>query len=369
MGIHIGAIRTRIVEHALRPARTIVSAAGRHDSSRFLMVSVLDCDGTTGYGEAATTPLWSGETADAAQAIVEGLFAPQLVGNHFDHPREALAVLDRLSVGNSFAKSALDTALWDLWARRRNVAATALFSDRPPAAWVPTRASVGCHDIADTVRIATEFYEADIRTLKFKVGVPGLDDAGRLRAVRESLGEEIAFTVDANGAYKSAAEAIAAIEELLPYRLQLVEQPTPRDRISLLGQVRSRVEVPIMADESVFTIDHLQEAIDTGACDVVSLYPGKNGGVTRVIEMAEMAARAGVKCAIGSNLETDLGQAAMAALAASLSAFPIEEVPCDLPAALFYCGSSVTEPLLLREGRVRVPSGPGFGVEPVVVAA
>jgi L-alanine-DL-glutamate epimerase-like enolase superfamily enzyme len=321
--------------------------------------------GERGYGEAATTALWSGETAETAQWVIENLFAPQLAGHTFDHPGEALAIMDRATHGNPFAKAAIDTALWDLWAREQGVPASKLFGDRPPVANIPTRASVGCYDVKDTLRIAVEFWNEGIRTLKFKIGVPGFDDAARLRAVREKLGDSPVFTVDANGAYRTAKEAVAAIEKLLPYRPVLVEQPTHRDRIAQLAEARRCINVPIMADECVFTPEHLNEALDCDAFDVLSVYPGKNGGVTNCIEMVKTAQRAGKKCAIGSNLESDLGQAAMAGVAASLSAFPVEEIPCDFQAALFYEQSSIRQPMKLQNGRVPVPTGIGFGVEPI----
>jgi muconate cycloisomerase len=120
----------------------------------------------------------------------------------------------------------------------------------------------------------------------------------------------------------------------------------------------------ILADEAVFTPGHLEEALDQDAFDVLSIYPGKNGGFTHALAMARRAQAAGKTCAIGSNLETDLGQAAMACLAASLSVFPVERYACDLMAALFYEASSVTPPLAFRDGRVAVPKGHGFGVQP-----
>ena len=68
---------------------------------------------------------------------------------------------------------------------------------------------------------------------------------------------------------------------------------------------------------------------------------------------------------IGSNLQTDLGQAAMIALAARLSAFPVERHAGDLMAALFYESSGVIPPIIYRDGAVRRPAGPGFGVVPM----
>jgi L-alanine-DL-glutamate epimerase-like enolase superfamily enzyme len=368
MSFRIASIQTRIVEYPLRPERVIVSAAGRHDRSRFLIVEVRDPDGVGGYGEAAITTLWSGESAETAQWMVERCFAPALVGHSFDHPREALALMDLAAYGNPFAKSAVDTAMWDLWTRRDNLPAYERFRDREPVGHIPTRASIGAYTVADTVRIAENFWEAGIRTLKFKVGVSGVDDVARLRAVRERLGEGPVFTVDANGAYRRADAAVAAIEELLPFKVAMVEQPTPRDRIGLMAEVRKRVPVPIIADESIFTPDHLDEALAGDAFDILSVYPGKDGGFTRALEMARTAARAGKPCAIGSNLETDLGQAAMAMLAAGLSAFPVTAIAGDLAAALYYQQSAVTSPLELRDGCLAVPRGPGFGVVPLGAA-
>jgi muconate cycloisomerase len=229
--------------------------------------------------------------------------------------------------------------------------------------------SIGAYPPEETVRLALEFWDAGIRTLKFKTGKPGIDDVARLRAVRERLGPEPVFTIDANGAHATADEAVRAIERLLPFNLALAEQPTPRDRIGMLAEVRRRVPVPILADESVFTPGHLEEAIDRDAFDILSIYPGKNGGFTHSLAMARRAHAAGKCCAIGSNLETDLGQAAMACLAASLAAFPTERYACDLMAALFYDATSVSPPVAFRDGGVVVPEGPGFGVDPIDAAA
>jgi muconate cycloisomerase len=363
--LRIHRIETRIIDHALRADRIIVSPAGRHDQSRFLLVTVFGDDDQVGYGEAATTTLWSGEAAETAQWMVEQVFAPRLIGHSFDHPAETLAVMDGLAYGNPFAKSAVDTAMWDLWAKQQNTSVAQLIKDREPVAAIPTRASIGVNTVEETLRIATGLWEAGIKTLKFKIGAAELDDVGRLRAVREALGDEPVFTVDANGGYPTADSAVAGIEALLPYNIVLVEQPTPRDRIAMLAEVRRRIEVPMMADECVFTPGHLAEALDRDAFDILSVYPGKNGGFTRALEMAQTVRRAGKQCAIGSNLETDIGQAAMAALAAALEVFPVATIPCDLPATLFYEQSSVREPLLLRDGSIEVPAGNGFGVEPL----
>jgi muconate cycloisomerase len=362
--LNVRKIEARVVDHPVRQDGAIVSFLGRHVASHYVTVTVTGDDGRHGYGEAATAPVWSGETAETAAWLLESYVAPRIVGTPVDHPSEVLAILDRELHANPFAKAALDIALWDLWARSQDVSVARLIADRDPVEWIPTRASIGAYPPDETVRLAVEFWERGVRTLKFKTGKPGIDDVARLRAVRDRLGPAPVFTIDANGAHATADEAVRAIEALLPFDLALAEQPTPRDRISLLAAVRRRVAVPVLADEAVFTPADLDEALDLDAFDVLSIYPGKNGGFTHALAMARAAQAAGKACAIGSNLETDLGQAAMAILAASLSAFPVERYACDLMGALFFEESSVTPPVVFRDGRVQVPTGPGFGVVP-----
>ncbi len=364
MNIKIRSIEARIVDHPVRSDGAIVSFLGRHEASRYVTVVATDADGAKGFGEAATAPIWSGESAETARWTIEEFLAPKLVGATFDRPADALAVMDAALHANGFAKSAVDVAIWDLAARRMGVSVASLIADRVPRPWIPSRVSIGVYPPDETVRLAREFHARGVRTLKFKTGKPGLDDVARLRAVRDALGPEPVFTVDANGAYPTADAAVRAIEELLPFDLALVEQPTPRDRLGMLAEVRRRTPVPILVDEAVFTPGDLEEAIDLDAFDVLSIYPGKNGGFSHSLAMAKRAQAAGKCCAIGSNLETDLGQAAMVVLAASLSAFPAEKYACDLMAALFYDRSATDPPIRWRDGGVETPTGPGFGVVP-----
>ncbi len=366
MTVCVREIEARIVDYPVRIDGAIVSSLGRHTASRYLVVTVRNSDGICGYGEATTAPIWSGETAESAKWMIDNLLGPLVVGASFDHPSDAVVHMDRQLHGNSFGKAAIDIALWDLWAKQQHTSVSALIADRQTVATVPTRVTIGAYPPKKTVELAEEFWAAGVRTLKFKTAVPGIDDVARLRAVREALGDEPVFTIDDNGAHSTAEEAADAINRLEPFHLALAEQPTRRDRISLLAEVRQRTSVPIMADEAVFTPDELDEALALEAIDILSIYPGKNGGFTHALRMAKLAQSAGIPCAIGSNLETDLGQAPNVCLAASLSAFPVDRFACDLMGAMFYKESAVEPPIVFDHGRVQLPIGPGFGVTPRV---
>jgi L-alanine-DL-glutamate epimerase-like enolase superfamily enzyme len=362
----ITAVKARIDDHRIHENLVVVSGAGRHAQSRYVTVAVHDDAGNTGYGEAATVPVWSGEWGASTKALIDGLFAPALAGGSFDAPSEVLGVLDKLTVGVPFAQAAVDCAVWDLFAKRAGKSVAAMVADRAVPLSLPSRASIGAYSPEQTLEVARHFYDRGIRCMKFKIGVPAFDDVERLRVVREAFGNRVTFTVDANGAYKTAAESLQAIEALAKFDVALFEQPTHRDRLDLLAQVKKRSPVPVMADESVFTVEQLAMAIDLDAMDLLGLYPGKNGGFTRSVEMARMAQKAGKGCAIGSNLETDLGLASMATLAGALSAFEVERLPGDFASSLYYDVSSVKEPVPLEGGRIVLPKGDGFGVVPRV---
>ena len=104
------------------------------------------------------------------------------------------------------------------------------------------------------------------REVDRRVVLIGADSRNALATARQAVRVEMQeldpiFTIDPNGAYQTADETVRAIEAMLPFNLSLVEQPTPRDRISMLADVRKRIPVPVMADEAVFTPGHLDEAL------------------------------------------------------------------------------------------------------------
>ena len=366
MTICVRQIEARVVDFPVRTEGAIVSSLGRHTSSRYVVVTVRDESGVRGYAEATTAPIWSGESAETARWIIDSILSPLVVNAHLDHPSEAVALFDRTLHGNSFGKAAVDIALWDLWARKQNKSVSSLIADREPAKSVPTRVSIGAYPPDETVRLAVEFWDAGVRTLKFKTGVPGIDDVARLLRCASDLGRSLYLRLMRMAPMQRQMRPSPQSKALAPFNLAVAEQPTRRDRLSVLAEVRRRTSVPIMADEAVFTVDELREALDLDAIDILSVYPGKNGGFTHSLAMAKLAQEAGKPCAIGSNLETDLGQAPHVCLAASLSAFPVEKLACDLMGSLFYATSAVTPPIALKSGRVELPTGPGFGVTPNV---
>ena len=130
-----------------------------------------------------------------------------------------------------------------------------------------------------------------------------------------------------------------------------------------MAALRTFGGIPIMADESVFTLADAWNVARAHAADVISVYPGKNGGILASIEIAHVAQAAGLSCHIGSNLELGIASAAMLHLAAATPAIDSETYPADILGPNYHETDLLREPLTLGPECARVPDGPGLGVE------
>jgi muconate cycloisomerase len=186
-------------------------------------------------------------------------------------------------------------------------------------------------------------------------------DLERLRAVRSAIGPKTWLSIDANGGY-TPEQAIWLAARLESVDVALFEQPTRRCDHEAMAEVRRRSPVPIMADESVFTPQDALEVIRHRAADVMSLYPGKHGGIRQTQQIAKMAEGAGIPCTIGSNLEREVATAAMAHVTACTANLQCERFPGDLIGPVYFTESLTPQPLRYQADRLWVPEGPGLGV-------
>ena len=357
---------TRITTHAIEvPVRRelmITSSLGTHEVSRPVLVRVDTDSGVTGVGEATVTPAWSGETAWGTRALIDHYLAPIVVGLDVRDVEGALWRMDRAVWGNPFAKSAIEMAMLDAWGRAEGEPVYRLLGGPAREAQIPIRFSLAALDPDVTAENARRRVEWGHRTVKVKVGRDARADVERVQAVREAIGPEVALTVDANGGW-SVEEAVWALNRMAPLNLLLAEQPVRREDLAGMAALRQRVEVPIMVDEGVFTVWDAEQCLKAGACDIMALYPGKNGGLTRSVRIAAMAAEHGVPCAVGSNLELDPGTAAMCHLCLAAPNVAADRYHGDILGPLYHEVSVVKNPLRMEAGFVWCPDGPGFGVD------
>ncbi|HVS34137.1 MAG TPA: enolase C-terminal domain-like protein [Gemmataceae bacterium] len=350
----------------IRPELAIVSSLAEHVVGQYVLVGVSDDAGRVGLGEASVTAVWSGETQAGAVALVADVLAPLVVGaDPFDVEWIARR-LERAAFGNSFIRAALENALLDLQGKILGVPLYRLLGGRDADAsrGIRLKFVVGAVPPEQAAERARRMVDRGWKAIKVKVGRdehPRID-VERLGAVREAVGPHVFLAVDANGGY-TVEQAIWAARRLEGLDVALFEQPTRRGDHRAMAAVRRRSGIPVMADESVFTPQDAFEILRAGAADVLSLYPGKHGGVRTAQAIARMAEAAGVPCTIGSNLEREPATAAMAHLVAATPNLQCERFPGDLIGPLYFEAPLCRSPLRYEADRLYVPEGPGLGVQ------
>jgi muconate cycloisomerase len=349
----------------VRPEFYIVSSAGAHAISRYVVVAIESDDGLIGWGEATVVPLWSGESQGGAAALIRDYFSALLLGRTVDDISdiEALAgEIDQVALENPFTKAAIEMALLDLLGKCQDKPVYELLGGAKNPLEIPIKFSIGLREPDDAAEIAFGKVKEGFTAIKLKVGPDSEQDLARVRAVRDAVGPAIKINIDVNGGW-SVEQSLREIPRYAPLKLEYVEQPTPRWDIDALAKVRAGSDVPIMADESVFETWQAEQVIARRAADLISIYPGKNGGILKSKRICELAGRAGIGCHLGSNLEWDIGTSAMCHLAVACANVPVGRFPVDILGPLYYAAKPRSKPIRFANGRVQVPRGSGLGVE------
>jgi len=309
-----------------------------------------------GWGEcvAELEPLYSSEFLDAAELVIADHLLPRLFAAGRGLTADALAGVLASVKGHRMAKAALEMAVLDAELRAEGVSFGARLGAVRTA--VDCGVSVGIPESVEAlVELVGRYLAQGYRRVKLKIE-PGWD-LEPVRAVRERFGG-IALQVDANAAYTLAdAEHLRALDA---FELVLIEQPLPEDDLRGHAELAARLRTPLCLDESITSARVAAEAISVGACSIVNVKAGRVGGYLEAVRVHDVCRAAGVAVWCGGMLETGLGRAANVALAA----LPGFTLPGDTSASERYWVQDLTDPFVLHDGRLAVPTGPGLGVEP-----
>jgi O-succinylbenzoate synthase len=317
-----------------------------------LLVRAITSDGD-GWGEcvAGEEPAYSSEYVDGAQHVLIHHLLPKLLDQ--DHLGAAdVANLLRPVHGHHMAKAAIEMAVLDAELRAKGESFGRFFG--AVRGEVDCGVSVGIHGSIDALlKTVSGYLEQGYRRVKLKIK-PGWD-VEPVRAVRGRF-REIPLQVDANTAY--TIHDGPHLAELDQFDLLLIEQPLPEDQVLAHAQLARLVQTPICLDESITSAQAASDAIELGACQIINIKPGRVGGYLEARKIHDLCAERGVPVWMGGMLETGIGRAGNVAMAA----MPNFTLPGDTSASDRYYHRDITEPFVLREGRLKVPGGPGLGV-------
>ncbi|MGH1564704.1 mandelate racemase/muconate lactonizing enzyme family protein [Mumia sp. DW29H23] len=359
MTARVAAVHTARVSLAVTPDLVVRGARGTHDRSDFLLVRVVTTDDVEGYGEVSATALWSGEDGASAEHLIRTYVAPAIVGQPLVPVGRLETLMDRVLAANPFTKAGVSTALWDAYARNLGVP-LAVALGGPYRDSVDIKLSLsGDGEHLDTVLAAARGMGFGAFKVKVGLGVDG--DVARVRRVRELVGDDTFLGVDANGGW-SRSDARRAVDGLREWDVEFVEQPVAPEDLDGLRAIRD-LGVPVVADESVFSMADLRRIVERDAADCVSLYIGKSGGPGRALAMGNLAGVFGIDVLLGSNGELGIGAAAQLHVACALTDLSAR-FPSDIIGAHYY-DEDVLERPLDSDGRVvRLGAEPGLGVVP-----
>jgi O-succinylbenzoate synthase len=341
----------------VRPFRTSFGSQSARDIL-LVRAELTDAAGTRsdGWGEcvALGEPSYSSEYVDGAQHVIVHHLLPRLfAAEHLD----AAAVGPELAKfhGHPMAKGALEMAVLDAELR----AAERSFADHlgATATRVPSGVSVGIHDTIDELLDVVQGY-VDDGYVRIKLKIEPGSDIDHVAAVRQLIGPDTPLQVDANTAYRRTDGAhLRRLDEL---DLLLIEQPLPEEDIVGHARLAAEIDTPICLDESLVSAATTADAIELGACEIANIKPGRVGGYLEAVRIHDLCLERGIPVWCGGMVETGIGRAANAALAA----LPGFTLPGDISASnRFYARDIVTDPITIVDGHVAVPRSPGLGFE------
>lgn len=345
----------------LKAGLSAKTAHGEHAVSPFVLVKVHTDAGIVGIGEASITALWTGETQATAISAVEKLLGPSILGMDPRDITAARRAMDFIMKLNPGTKAAIEMALWDIAGKAAGVPVYQLLGGQVRDR-IRIKLVLWAYDIPHVERMAHLFLGWGVSCLKVKVGLDPVADVARVQAVRKLAGPDMPMTIDANTGW-TLEQARWALRRLENVDLILAEQPIGIGDPGAYADLRRSVSMPLMADESVFTLTDAFQLASHRSVDILSVYPGKHSGIAGTVEIVNVAKAAGLRCAIGSNLELGVGTAAMLHCAAALPEIDSDRYPADTIGPFYHEADLLKTPLELGPPYAKVPTDPGLGVE------
>ncbi|HLN76995.1 MAG TPA: enolase C-terminal domain-like protein [Nocardioidaceae bacterium] len=349
--------RVEAIPFAIPYKKPLHFASGEVRVAEHVLVRVHTDDGLVGVAEAPARPFTYGETQTSIVAVIEQIFAPQVVGTSV---MDREVVRDRLerTVGNPTAKAALDMATWDAIGQTLGQPVTTLlggYTDRMRVSHMLGFAEPAAM-VAEAERMRDEH---GVTTFKVKVGRhPYSLDVAVVRALREGLGEEVELYVDGNRGW-TASESARALDEMADLGLTLAEELCPADDVLGRRWLVSRTAMPFVADESVPTPADVTREVLGGSATAVSIKTARTGFTdsTRVHHLCEGL---GLEVVMGNQIDGQLGSMCSVAFGA---AFRLTSRRAgELSNFLDMSDDLLTEPLQIIDGTLAVREGAGLGV-------
>ena len=330
------------------------------DSVEDVVVEVHTDAGAIGYGEAPPTGVITGDTTGAIVGAIQDHIGKAILDRDVDDLEDLLQRVQRSIVHNTSAKAAVDMALWDLYGQLHKIPVYKLLGGARKC--IVTDITISVNPPEEMARDARDAIGRGYDCLKVKVGANPTLDVERLSAVRRAVGDGVCIRIDANQAWRPR-EAVRILNEMQEKGLaiEFVEQPVKAQDIDGLRYVTEHSDVPVLADESVFSPEDALRIMQTRAADLINIKLMKCGGLTNALKIASAAEVYGVECMIGCMLEAKISVNAAVELACAKRII----TKVDLDGPVLCSEDPILGGAVFREKEITVSDEPGLGIKGV----
>lgn len=281
--------------------RAFAHALSDRSGTDAVLVRLTDENGGVGWGEILPRPYVTGESIESVLSDSGPRLADALRDVTFEDQAGVVAHLTAMlddCDGALATMSGFELATLDLAGRRFGFSAASCLGEHRGEP-LPPGVIIGFeHETRKLARYCAVLRLSGKRHVKVKVGLP--DDVQRCQAVTKVFGPDVPLRIDANAAW-SVDEAVATLQKLAEVcPLHSVEQPVAKEDFEGLAEVRRASGVPVMADESVCSLDDARRLIEAQAADIFNVRPGKHGGLLASHRLCALATASGVRLHLGT---------------------------------------------------------------------
>jgi len=339
----------------MRMKNPFTTSFGTEQARLFIIIEVKNEDGLSGWGECVTSerPLYIEEFTESSWIMLDKFLIPMILKKDIIHPDELQTIFNPFK-RNNLAKSAIEGAVWDLYAKSKGIPLSKALGGEKSA--IQVGISLGIEDNIETLLDnIKQKNEEGYKRIKVKIK-PG-KDINVMETVRDHF-PDIPLMVDANAAYTLADTEI--FKQLDQFNLMMIEQPLAAGDLIDHAKLQKEIKTPICLDESIHSYEDARKAIELGSGRIINMKIGRVGGLTQAKKIHDLCAKENIQMWCGGMLESGVGRAHNIAIT-SLANFTL---PGDTAASSRYWDKDIIEPeVTVEQGILEIPTKPGIGYD------
>jgi len=324
----------------------------------FVICKLITREGNIGIGESF---LWLPESGTSPNQVIDSIkncLGKYILGENPFNIEKINYRMDANLARNEIAKGLLDMACYDLMGKISDKPVCELIGGRNVEE-IPLAALIPLGEPILMKGITRSYYKKGFKTFRLKLGKSVDDDKEIIETIRNALGYNIRLRVDYNQAY-SPSMAVRAIKEIEPFGIDFAEQPVRADDYIGMAYVQKRVDTPLLAHESFFSVKDFISLVELGAVRVLGINSERPGGVTNALKAFNYAKLRGLGVVLHNQ---PLGIASAMHIHFHIAKYHYIDHPTELFGQEMLSDDLILNPINYNNGMAKLPEGSGWGVK------